>query len=296
MNLSQLYYFRKIAELQNFTMAAKELYISQPSLSYSIANLEKELGTSLFRKKGRNVVLTNHGKEFYMCVVEVLTKLDDGIAMLKHNIKLSTDKIDIGTIPILSGDFIPKNIRTYTLSYPQTTFDIFTCTTSKEVITGIINEVYDIGFCFQVEVDKGLIFVPILRQELVVITKVGHELSKKEKLLLSSLQEYPLITYRENNTLGICIRNLFKEQNIVPNIIFAFDEEIIISEMVAQDFGIAILVNTPILRNHNLSIIPLDVKSDFPILYLAYQKNSNHSKSIKNFIHILKANAINTYI
>ncbi len=126
----------------------------------------------------------------------------------------------------------------------------------------------------------------MLKQELVAIAKKEHELSKKEILTLSDLQEYPLITYRENNPLGIFIRNLFKEQKVVSNIEFAFDEEITISEMVAQDFGIAILVNIPILQNY-LSIIPLDIKSDSPILYLAYHKNSYHSKSIKNFIHHL---------
>lgn len=291
MNLNQLYYFRKLAELQHYTKAATELYISQPSLSYSITNLEKELGTTLFQKKGRNVVLTNHGKEFYTCVDEVLTRLDDGVTMLKQKINISTTKINIGTIPLLSGDFIPKNMRTYMNSSPQTTFDIITCTTSKEVMTGVLDGVYDIGFCSKVGNEKDLISVPMLSQGLVVITKVGHELSNKKELSLSTLQEYPLITYRENNPLGVSIRNIFKKQKITPDIVFAFDEEMTISEMVAQDFGIAVLANTPILRNHNLSIIPLDVKLDFPTLYLVYQKNSNHSKSIKNFIRLLKMSA-----
>lgn len=51
MTLDQLYYFKKLAELQHFTKAATELYISQPSLSRSIHNLEEELGASLFKKK-----------------------------------------------------------------------------------------------------------------------------------------------------------------------------------------------------------------------------------------------------
>lgn len=51
MNLNQLYYFQKVAQLQHYHQAAKELNISQPSLSRSIANLEEELGVSLFQKK-----------------------------------------------------------------------------------------------------------------------------------------------------------------------------------------------------------------------------------------------------
>ena len=70
MNLPQLYYFRKLAEVQHYTEAAKALYITQPSLSDSIASLEKELGVSLFQKKGRNIQLTKYGEEFYQYVSE----------------------------------------------------------------------------------------------------------------------------------------------------------------------------------------------------------------------------------
>lgn len=51
MNLAHLYYFCKLAELQHYTKAAKELYITQPSLSGAISSLEAELGIALFEKK-----------------------------------------------------------------------------------------------------------------------------------------------------------------------------------------------------------------------------------------------------
>ena len=89
MTLDQLYYFRKLAELQHFSKAAAELYISQPSLSYSIKNLEKELGAPLFQKNGRNVVLTKYGKEFYNYVAEVLTQLETGVSAVKQSIESS---------------------------------------------------------------------------------------------------------------------------------------------------------------------------------------------------------------
>ena len=64
MTLNQILYFRKVARLENYHQAAEELYISQPSLSRSMAALESELGITLFEKKGRGVVLTNAGRLF----------------------------------------------------------------------------------------------------------------------------------------------------------------------------------------------------------------------------------------
>lgn len=57
--------FSKVAQLQHYHQAAKELNISQPSLSRSIANLEEELGVSLFQKNGRNIELTKYGSIFW---------------------------------------------------------------------------------------------------------------------------------------------------------------------------------------------------------------------------------------
>ena len=84
MNLQQLYYFRKLAEVQHYTEAAKALYITQPSLSDSISSLESELSVALFQKKGRGIELTKYGQEFYQYVNQALGILEHGIAIMKE--------------------------------------------------------------------------------------------------------------------------------------------------------------------------------------------------------------------
>ena len=64
MNLNQLHYFSKLAEVEHYTKAAEELGISQPTLSHAVGALETELGTKLFEKQGRNITLTKYGKIF----------------------------------------------------------------------------------------------------------------------------------------------------------------------------------------------------------------------------------------
>ena len=78
MNLSQLQYFKVLAQEEHYTRAAQMLSITQPSLSHAISQLEQELGTRLFEKKGRNVVLTRYGKMFLPYVEESLKVLNEG--------------------------------------------------------------------------------------------------------------------------------------------------------------------------------------------------------------------------
>ena len=79
MNLSQLYYFSKLSELEHFSKAAKELYITQPSLSHAIKSLETELGVQLFEREGRRMRLTPFGKEFATYVKRGLREIDKGV-------------------------------------------------------------------------------------------------------------------------------------------------------------------------------------------------------------------------
>lgn len=292
MTIDQLYYFRKLAELQHFSKAAAELYISQPSLSYSIKNLEKELGAPLFKKNGRNVVLTKYGKEFYNYVAEVLALLEEGISAVKQSIEIDSGKISIGALPISPANLIAKNIRSFLNKNSDVTFDIFTCIDNSDIINGVLDGVYDIGLCYKFSREKDLVYIPVLKRDFVVITKYGHELSQKGSLTISDLQDIPLITYRESNPLGLFIRNQFKNENINPNIIFSFDEEITISEMVAHDLGIAILIKLPLLQ-HYLSLIPLKINAEPPTLYLIYHKESDHAKIIRRFVrHIMEENKL----
>ena len=83
MNLNQLHYFSKLAKAEHYTKAAEELGISQPSLSHAIGSLEQELGTKLFEKQGRNVVLTKYGKIFREYVDETLRTLDAGVKKVR---------------------------------------------------------------------------------------------------------------------------------------------------------------------------------------------------------------------
>ena len=78
MNMQQLHYFKKIAEMEHYTKAANALSITQPCLSYAISELEKELGAPLFYKTGRNIKLTRYGDMFLIHVKNALGALDMG--------------------------------------------------------------------------------------------------------------------------------------------------------------------------------------------------------------------------
>ena len=112
MTLNQILYFQKVARLENYHQAAEELYISQPSLSRSMAALEGELGVALFEKKGRGVTLTKAGRLFLEHADRITADCDVARGKMQE-LSSNGGKIDIGYIFPLAGHYIPHNVREF---------------------------------------------------------------------------------------------------------------------------------------------------------------------------------------
>ena len=96
MNLNQLTYFVTLAQIENYTRAAKRLDITQPSLSHAISNLEKELKVPLFERHGRNVTMTKYGEMFLKYVQDSLHILNLGVERIQEAARSPGGSISIG--------------------------------------------------------------------------------------------------------------------------------------------------------------------------------------------------------
>lgn len=292
MNLQQLYYFRKLAEVQHYTKAAKALYITQPSLSDSIASLEHELSVSLFQKKGRGVQLTKYGQEFYEYVNQALGILEHGIAAVREKSDSVTGTIDIGCIPTLLGDFLPNALDLYHEKCPQVSFNIFH-EKSIPVAEGVSSGTYDIGLCSMVENKDDLVFVPITYQELVVIVRNDHPLAVHDSIELTALKGYMLSTYRDTIPIGKTISKILKEKGMEA--VYSYDDEISIAGRINHSSKMAIVADTPFLKQFdNLKKIHLtDVPKDTRMLYLVYSKKNFITAAVEAFANFMVAHCLN---
>lgn len=292
MNLQQLYYFRKLAEVQHYTEAAKALYITQPSLSDSIASLEHELSVSLFQKKGRGIQLTKYGQEFYEYVNQALGILEHGIAAVREKSDSVTGTIDIGCIPTLLGDFLPNALDLYHEKCPQVSFNIFH-EKSIPVAEGVSAGTYDIGLCSMVENKDDLVFVPITYQELVVIVRNDHTLAVHDSIELTALKGYMLSTYRDTIPIGKTIRKILKEKGVEAA--YSYDDEISIAGRINHSSKTAIVADTSFLKQFdNLKKIHLtDVPKDTRMLYLVYSKKNFITAAVEAFANFMVAHCLN---
>ena len=269
MTLNQLLYFQAVAKYEHFRLAAASLNISQPSLSRSIANLEEELGIILFERKGRTVKLTKYGRLFLEHANRILTDVQLAEKQMKK-LSGSSGHVDIAMFShlqrsiflILFGNFSPKSAN------EKISFN-FHQTYTGEMVSGVAeSERYDVIFGSYVENEPGIQFVPILKQEMIIITPLGHPLTKKKDPGLKDLENYPVMGYDRTSGLGQFTNRTYASYALSPTVICESPDENAIASLVAENFGIALVADVDSLDHFPLEKIHLtDVSLSTPYIW-----------------------------
>lgn len=292
MNLSQLYYFRKLAELQHYTKAAKELYISQPALSDAIKSLERELGVPLFKREGRNVRLTRYGREFADYVGRALRELDRGVEVMHEYTGKLSGTLKVGALYTVTGDYLPSLIEAFHEKYSaEVHFEIMQGF-SNPLIQGLKDDRYDIVFAAKgFEEEPALCFEPVSVQEVVIAVNEEHPLASKDKIQLEDLVGHNVITYRRGTPVGDEMAELLAEHHIPAN--YEFDDEITVGGMLSaiKDDTCALVLNTIGLKPFTkVSVVPIDeneVPYDFHQVYMVYKKAEFKNLALESFIEFV---------
>jgi DNA-binding transcriptional LysR family regulator len=295
MNLNHLQYFRVLAKLEHYTQAAKELSITQPSLSHAISTLESDLGTYLFEKEGRNIKLTKYGRFFLQYVDNALNELEVGEKKLKALTDSSSGVIDLAYIYTLGAYVMPNLIKEFLdiEKYKNISFSLFQGTTHN-VIAGLKTEKFDLGFCSFVENEPDIDFIPILEEQLVLIVSKDHELASLDSINLKDVAKYPFVYFNKESGIRPLIDSLFNKVNITPRIICEVEEDSAVLGLVAVDYGIAIIPNIILIKNFDVKVIHISNPIVKRHIYLASMKNKYISPSANQFRNYILKNLSET--
>ena len=290
MTLNQIYYFQTVARYENYRKAAEELYISQPSLSRSIASLESELGVLLFEKNGRGVNLTKGGK----LLLEYADRIIDECEIAKNKMKeMASDggKIDIGYVFPLASHYIPHNVRDFLnkKENKNVTFNFFqnhTSAIAKKVRSGEL----DVGFGGYIDKEE-FEFFPVLSEEMVLITPKGHELESYKKVSIQELRNYPVIGYDRESWLGNYTKQLYRRLAFQPNIVVECPDEHSIVALVSEDFGIALVPAIEEINENRVNIHRFDDIELMHHTFMFWMRDRYQLPAVERFIEYMKQKA-----
>ena len=187
-SLNQYYVFYTVAQAGNFSAAAAKLFISQPAVSKSVAQLEKELETTLFYRSNKGVRLTDTGEILYRQLETAFRAIENGENEIKRSEALGAGHLSIGVSTTLCKYILLPYLRQYMMANPHVKVSI-SCQSSYETIEGLKNGTLDIGLVGETRRLSDLHF-----QKFRDIT---DDFVCSAKYLQTLQEEFPDLTYQE---------------------------------------------------------------------------------------------------
>ena len=170
MNLKQIEAFVKIANNNSFSRTAKELYLTQPTVSAYITNLEAELGVQLFARTTKSVDLTEEGRRIYLYAREMVELSYTIQNMFRADRKDEPERQIVVSASTLPAQYLlPRILAEFSRRYPQTRFRVIE-SDSEGVIADIVDHKADLGFVGTAVPRPNCEYVPFFQDELVVVT------------------------------------------------------------------------------------------------------------------------------
>ena len=280
MNLRVLKYFIVISECRSFTRASERLFITQPTLSRQIQDLEAEMGALLLHREGHKLTLTDAGKRFLKEAKEIVRRCDN----LKNVVNLEDMPQTTGSLRIcfqeyMNTDFLQYQIRVFTENNPYVELSLTRCSYVK-LQQSLITGKCDLAFTLKIYVQDlpELTFLPVKKNQLQIAVPRSHPLAcrktvdigelEKERFILLERKASPLTV---DYVIGLCTKAGFcpKSAQYVNDI-----ETAIL--LVAAGKGIAFLFSSVSADQDNMSILDVNGNHEVLDIVAAYPKKGDN--------------------
>lgn len=292
MELKQLESFVAVVVYKSFTEAAKQLYISQPTISTHIQALEKELETKLIVRTTKSIELTKRGAELYECAVKMLD-LRDGLLEKWRRWDEKIIRLGVSTIP--SAYILPEFLPKFCKEYPEVFFQSIQ-SDSKGIIEGVLDGRMDVGLVGMEWEEEVLACIPFYEDELVVITPVTeHFLAlRKNEVPLEELFKEPMILREKGSGTKKAADQFLEKQWISKDSLkvaaYMNDPEAI-KNSVAAGLGISIVSKKAaenMIREKRLLAFEFSRYTSGRKFYIIYRKDDVLKPFISTFINYIQ--------
>lgn len=192
MELRHLRYFVAVHSCLSFRRAAQQVHVTQSTLSHQIGQLESELGSRLFDRVGKHLVVTEAGDAFIVFARRALMEVDDGVRALATSPGGVQGSIRIGTTNTFNLRFIPSCLAALRERHPALRVSVVELT-ADGVAGRLLNAQVDVGVSYRCSQMNGLAFEPLYDEQMVLVVAKSHRLARRKRVRVAELHGLPLV-------------------------------------------------------------------------------------------------------
>jgi len=240
MDTRQLEMFRAVAEEGAFTAAALRLHVSQSAVSRQLKLLEEELATLLFHRTGRGVTLTPAGELLLSAANRINREMQDVVSQLSATQALQRGLVTLGGGMTVCLYILPKLLRKFRAQYKEVDLRVITGSTDM-ILRQLRSREIDIALLTLPIVAADLDVIPVLKEEMVVVTAGKHPLARRRFVEPRALARHPLILFENGSNTRKVVDEFFLTEETPVNVIMETENVEIIKSMVASGLGVTVV-------------------------------------------------------
>ncbi|WP_313549261.1 LysR family transcriptional regulator [Pseudomonas sp.] len=286
--LRQLRYFVAVVEEDSIVEAARQLHISQPSISVAIKNLEETFNQRLFiRHHAQGVSLTASGRRLYERARALLRLSYE----LEQNARAENDLVSgtvaIGCFESAAPLYMPKLVAGFKQNYPEITIQLYDGE-QHELMHGLHRGRFDLAFLYDLElgdsINKERLNAP---HKPYALLPAAHPLARKKAVTLKELSREPMILLDVVPSRNYFI-DIFKEKGYCPTVAYSSPSIEMVRCMVGQGLGFSVLVTRPStdMTYDGKRLAQVNIHDEMPasMLIMAYLRNNEPTKATQLFM------------
>ena len=286
MKLLQMRYFQTVCQYGSITRAAEELFVSQPTISFCIKELEDEFGVKLFHRRHNRLQLTVEGA-FFLYKVNYILQSVDALATPMKDMGNNHNHVKIAVPAMISTFLFPQMFNAYKSLYPGVELEMLE-TGSLQTRKLVDANSVDLGITILDNVVSDTYnMLPLVDTELVFCVSKNHPLANREKISFKELADERIILFKADSYQNIFIKRAFSEVGVTPNILLYSSQLYTIKQFLSYGNAGAFLYRQVAEMDNDLVCIPLDTPIAQNVV-LIWAKNTSLYSDSENFIQFVK--------
>ena len=246
-DLRQLEILRAVADRGSFTAAGEQLHLSQSAVSRQILLLEDELKEELFQRIGRKIRITPAGAKLLRLSQRVFDDIEDTRASI-----VESQQTLHGTLRLVGGMTVclyvfPALLKQFRRAHPGVEVKV-TAGASPRLVRQLRTGAADLGLLTLPVDDPNLVSVPVVREELLLVTAPAHPFARRKQVTAQDLSGQPFVLFEAGSNSRRAIDGLFARENISAKVVTETENVEIIKALVRIGMGISIIPYQSVAR------------------------------------------------
>lgn len=298
--LPQLRSFCLLANESSFTSVAKLLGMAVPTVWTQVRALERKLGTTLLRRDGRRVELTDDGRLLLELIQPHVTGLDSLERLFKARRAEEQQRLTIASAPYHFTHYLPRPIREFATRHPAVRLNLLIqwADATGAVVRLLERRKADVGMLVYRKAEppsRLLDYEDLLEQELLLVTRRNHPLARKKRLQPRDLVPYPVLSGPPESYYRIQLDRILQQHNLVEQVQVAMESPSmdIIRQYVALGMGVGVVYGGSELGRaaRGLHCRVLDAEAERLTVATAVLKGAHLTAATQEFRRLVRAHA-----